>query len=120
MRNNSIKQFMVKNDYETEKTSLGKQWWYVKTLAKCESLAFGLDLLSIDLSVMPWELNSIETFISHYYDVNDCEDSFPIIVSPGGWIMNGWHRVCKAIIEGKTTITANRILILPDPDGENK
>ena len=44
--------------------------------------------------------------------------SYPIIQAPDGWIMDGYHRIAKAILEGKTTIKAVRLPALPEPDRE--
>jgi hypothetical protein len=46
--------------------------------------------------------------------------SYPIIQAPDGWIMDGYHRIAKAILEGKTTIKAVRLPALPEPDREEK
>lgn len=42
----------------------------------------------------------------------------PIILDDLGYITDGWHRVAKAILEGKETIKAVRIQNMPAPDGQ--
>ncbi len=42
--------------------------------------------------------------------------NFPIILSADGRVMDGMHRVCKALIEGHTTILAKRLITDPAPD----
>jgi len=40
----------------------------------------------------------------------------PIILCPEGRVMDGMHRVCKAILESRVTISAVRFKELHDPD----
>lgn len=42
--------------------------------------------------------------------------SYPIIVDPDGRVMDGMHRVCKALMEGRTSVKAVRLEVLPEPD----
>lgn len=46
----------------------------------------------------------------------DCDAAFPVILSRDGRVMDGMHRVCKALIEGRTEIEAVRFADDPDPD----
>jgi hypothetical protein len=40
----------------------------------------------------------------------------PIIVDPEGRVMDGMHRVCKALIGGLNTIKAVKLPAMPEPD----
>ncbi len=40
----------------------------------------------------------------------------PIILSSDGRVMDGMHRVCKALNLGRRTITAHRFEVDPEPD----
>ena len=51
--------------------------------------------------------------------VNDADLAYPIIVSPDGRVMDGMHRVARALIQGRAAITAVRLTILPEPDYRN-
>jgi len=42
--------------------------------------------------------------------------SFPIILSSNGAVMDGMHRVAKAILEGRTEINAVQFEADPEPD----
>lgn len=46
----------------------------------------------------------------------DCDLTFPIILSRDGRVMDGMHRVCKALLEGHSDIEAVRFIEDPDPD----
>ena len=42
--------------------------------------------------------------------------NYPIILNEEGFIMDGWHRVTKALLEGRETIKAVRFEKTPPPD----
>lgn len=42
--------------------------------------------------------------------------SYPVILSSNGRIMDGMHRVCKALLEGRSTIAAVQFSVDPEPD----
>jgi len=48
--------------------------------------------------------------------INDTDLSYPIIMSSDGRVMDGMHRVCKALIEGRDTILAVRFDMDPKHD----
>jgi hypothetical protein len=48
--------------------------------------------------------------------MNETDLRFPIILSKDGRVMDGMHRVCKALIEGKKSILAVQFDEDPEPD----
>ena len=52
----------------------------------------------------------------HAQLMNETDLNHPIILSQGGRVMDGMHRVCKALIEGRETILAVRFDVDPEPD----
>ena len=48
--------------------------------------------------------------------MNETDLSHPIVLSQDGRVMDGMHRVCKALIEGHDTIRAVRFDEDPEPD----
>ncbi len=48
--------------------------------------------------------------------IRDCDLAFPIILSCDGRVMDGMHRICKALLEGLSDIEAVRFLHDPEPD----
>lgn len=42
--------------------------------------------------------------------------SYPIILSASGGVMDGMHRIVKAVLDGRTTIDAVQFDEDPDPD----
>jgi len=48
--------------------------------------------------------------------IDETDLDHPIILSQDGRVMDGMHRVCKALIEGIETIQAVRFELDPEPD----
>src|SRR6202021_954052 len=53
--------------------------------------------------------------VDHARLMLDCDLAFPIILSSDGRIMDGMHRVCKALLENRTEIEAVRFVHDPAP-----
>jgi len=45
--------------------------------------------------------------------------AYPIILAPDGRVMDGMHRVVRALLEGLPTIAAVRFDVHPEPDYRN-
>ena len=82
--------------------------------------------LSKDLPVMQIPLDhlcitrsfgtsDIRDFVSHMNAVMDSDLKYPIILCENGGILDGAHRVCKALHLGKKTIKAVRFESNPPP-----
>ena len=48
--------------------------------------------------------------------VAEADLSYPVILGPGNRVMDGMHRVARALLESRTTIWARRFRELPEPD----
>lgn len=53
--------------------------------------------------------------LDHVRRIQDADMSFPVILDPEGSLMDGAHRVAKAILEGRQTIAAVQFPALPAP-----
>lgn len=49
---------------------------------------------------------------------NDADLSYPIILTPNGHVADGFHRLAKAFLEGRTWVWAYRLNEMPKPDEE--
>jgi hypothetical protein len=54
--------------------------------------------------------------VDHARLMLDCDLAHPIILSRDGRVMDGMHRVCKALLDCATEIEAVRFLEDPEPD----
>lgn len=85
------------------------------TLAK-DLPVFDIPLIGLDLDVTPWGTNNMLSFCYHVKRMNKSDFEYPIILTPAGYICDGWHRVAKAVMEGRETIKAVRLLVMPQPE----
>jgi len=81
---------------------------------------FDLPLISLGLDWNPFDYNNILDFIKHVKRVNESDLKYPILIDDLGIICDGWHRVVKAILEGKKYIKAIRLEEMPHPSSEEK
>lgn len=100
----------------------GEKFWKATTLYKAaeeqKCKLYTVDLMSRDLDFNIWrELNLIH-LAEHINRVTNCSLEHPIILSPYGEILDGNHRVLKALCEGKTKLKAYRLKSMPKPDKE--
>ena len=96
----------------------GEQKWHPsQLLAFCKEKGyktFDLPLAGLNLSELPWgSIESLDNFIWQMRRVLQCDTSHPIILDDVGQIADGYHRICKAILDGKTTIKAIRMEEMP-------
>jgi len=54
--------------------------------------------------------------VEHIQLIESADLSFPIILSPEGRVMDGMHRVIKALLTGRATIDAVQFGTDPEPD----
>ncbi len=101
--------------YKDQNCSIGKHQWSVARIIE----------LSKDLPVFDAPLNCINLwkryditmreFVMHMKAVMDADLSYPIILDEDGEILDGRHRVMKALLEGRKTIKAVRFDENPHP-----
>jgi hypothetical protein len=54
--------------------------------------------------------------VEHARLMHESDLEFPVILSSDGRVMDGMHRICKALFEGRDDIEAVRFLQDPQPD----
>ena len=59
---------------------------------------------------------TVRNLAEHFRLMTELDPRFPIVVDPGGGVMDGMHRVARALAEGKADIEAKRLTIMPEPD----
>jgi hypothetical protein len=97
--------------------------WDVDRLAR---LAAGLPAEEVALSDLPeidseyWfdevERPTVRKVTEHFRRMAEADLSYPVILGPGNRVMDGMHRVARALLENRTTIRARRFRKLPEPD----
>lgn len=80
-------------------------------------IPFDLPLCCIDISANVFKsCTNARDIATHYLRIRDVDTSNPIVLDESGFIMDGWHRVMRAIVDGKSTIKAVRFEEEPIPD----
>ena len=62
---------------------------------------------------------SPQSIIEHIQLIMACDLAHPIILDKQGRVMDGMHRICKAIIDNVTEIPAVQFTTDPEPDYTN-
>ena len=95
---------------------LGDNYWYV---ARLITLAKDLEVFEIPLRHLhmyyTYERLTLREMVMHFRAVTDADLDHPIILDEDGEVMDGRHRIMKAIIEGKPSIKAVRFDKNPEP-----
>jgi hypothetical protein len=58
----------------------------------------------------------VRNLLGHLRRVLEVDLAYPVILGPDGRVMDGMHRIARALIDGRSTITAVRFAVLPAPD----
>jgi hypothetical protein len=99
----------------------GDKVWNVPSLiARAKDLApFDLPLAAICSGSNVWTpVGSAYEIAHHVRRALDVDTSYPVILDETGFIMDGWHRVLRALIDDKATIKAVRFDKTPPHDYE--
>lgn len=94
---------------------LGDRRWKIQDLRNAvkDEPVFEVPLAFLDLARQDFGTEGgLITFAQHMLHVNEADLSHPIIVDQWGTILDGRHRIVKALMEGHTTIKAVKV-----PDG---
>ena len=62
---------------------------------------------------------TVRKIVGHLCLIQAVDMSYPIIIGPDNRVMDGMHRIARALLEGRRTIGALRLPELPDPDYRN-
>lgn len=104
--------------HENTYSQNGKVWTVTNLIARAKDLEpFDLPLAAIYLGAEVWAAESSPYGMAHHMRrALDVDTSFPVILSEEGFIMDGWHRVLRALIDSKATIKAVRFTKTPPHD----
>ena len=62
---------------------------------------------------------TVRRIIDHIRLIQEVDLTHPVILGADGRVMDGMHRVARAILEGHSTIRAARFVTEPEPDYRN-
>jgi hypothetical protein len=72
-----------------------------------------------ELDTPYWSQLTVRDVAEHVRLVQEVDLTYPIILGVDGRVMDGMHRVVRAILEGQPTISAVQFDVHPDPDFRN-
>ena len=67
----------------------------------------------------PTQPLTVRQIAEHFRLVREVDPSYPIILAADGRVMDGMHRVIRALLDGRTTIPAVQFEFQPEPDFRN-
>ena len=59
---------------------------------------------------------TVRSIVEHCRLIEDVDPSYPIILGTDGRVMDGMHRVARALLAGRSRIRAVRFTVQPEPD----
>jgi hypothetical protein len=62
---------------------------------------------------------TVRRIIEHIRLIQEVDASYPIILGSDGRVMDGMHRIARAILDEHTTIRAVQFVVEPEPDYRN-
>jgi hypothetical protein len=65
------------------------------------------------------EQPTVRNVVAHMRLVEQVDMSYPIILGADGRVMDGMHRIARALLDGRSTINAVQFEIQPEPDYRN-
>lgn len=95
-----------------EVQGLGNRYWRINDLQEVvkDQPVFEVPLAFLDLAAHDFhDEGGLIAFAEHMRHVNDADLDYPIIFDQWGRILDGRHRIVKALLEGRTTIKAQKV-----------
>jgi hypothetical protein len=114
----------MRKQYHLWPTERGFDAWDVDRLIE---LTAGLPVEEVELATITeiddvyWfnghaERPTVRKIAEHARLIAEVDPRHPIILGPDGRVMDGMHRIARALLEGRSTIAAVRMAELVDPD----
>jgi hypothetical protein len=108
----------------------GEQGFDAWDVARLIRLTEGLPVVDVPLDSID-ELDSaywfhglddrptVRSIMGHCRLIQEVDMSYPVILGSDGRVMDGMHRIARALLEGRRTIAAVRFSTHPEPDYRN-
>jgi len=112
----------MRKQYYFRPSARGLQAWDVDRLIALSRHRPLRQVIIEDLGELdrPWssdgETQTWRELLAHIRMIDEADLSFPIILAANGEVMDGRHRIAKAALEGRATISAVQFDADPPPD----
>lgn len=115
---------MIRPQYFFRQSDQGLLAWDVRRLIElsCELPVEQVLLADVaELDETHWYAHegdspTCRSLLEHMNLIDEVDSSYPIILDQDGRVMDGMHRVCRAVRDGKKQVPAVRFRTTPDPD----
>jgi hypothetical protein len=93
----------------------GNVWTVSRLIEHAKGLPiFDIPVAAIHIGAKVFsDVRTARELAEHVKRVQETDLEYPVLMDPDGFIMDGWHRVTKALVEGRATIKAVRFESLP-------
>lgn len=104
------------DDVSTQMCRLRKQWWSVPRLHQLvkDLPVFEIPLQGLNVAEFYDDLR-LRDMVMHFKAMMRADMSYPIILDEDGELMDGRHRIMRALYEERETILAVRFAVNPTP-----
>ena len=93
------------------------RWFVSRLIEKAKDLPVEtMPITGLNIYRLHPNIENMKSFVGHIQAVLDADLSYPIILDEEGYVMDGRHRIAKALLEGKETIDFVRFEETPRPD----
>ena len=108
-----------KNVVSNEFYKCGNKRWSIARLIEISKdfEVFEIPLIGLNIYGMSPQINGMQEFVGRIKQVLDANLKYPIMLDDDGYVMDGRHRIAKALLEEKETIKAIRFEEMPEPCG---
>ena len=105
-------------NYKIQHSTSGPKRWNVAGLVeKAKDLPVQeMSMTALNIYDIHPKIETMRSFVAHIKSVLAADMQYPIILDDEGFIMDGRHRVAKALLEGHETIKFVRFETDPNPD----
>lgn len=94
-----------------------KHWFVSRLIDKAKGLPVQtMPISGLNLYHLAPNIDNMKSFVGHVQAVLDADPSFPIILDDEGYVMDGRHRIAKALLSGREEISFVRFEETPKPD----
>lgn len=110
------------NELDSQVFRCGTRYWHVTRLFQLSKdlEPFKLPLKHLNIYDLFPKINTTLGFIEEIKNVMNADLKYPIILDEEGYVMDGRHRICKALYEEKEFILAVRFSKTPECCYESK
>lgn len=93
------------------------RWFISRLIEKAKELPVQeMPITGLNIYNLHPHITSMCEFVGHIQKVLSADLQYPIILDEDGYVMDGRHRIAKALLEGQETIKFVRFDETPKPD----